>query len=118
VADSNACGYLLGSGSVTVHSSNVGVAPVPVMTGDIRLVPNPNKGIFMINGTFATTSDLEVTVEVTNVLGQVVYSSNVMTHNGIIDEKVQLNNSIANGMYVVSIRSANESKVFHMVVEQ
>ena len=118
VADSNACGYLLGSGSFTVHSANVGVKPVSAMSGDIRLVPNPNNGTFTIKGTLSSVDEQEVTIEVTNVLGQVIYSSRVIAHNGVIDEKVQMNNGLANGMYMVNVQSANESKIFHMVVEQ
>ncbi len=118
VSDSNACGYLIGGSSFTVHSSNVSVKPVSTMTGDIRLVPNPNNGTFTIKGTLSSIDDQEISIEVTNVLGQVIYTSKVIAHNGVIDEKVQMNSGLANGMYMVNVQSATESKVFHMVVEQ
>ena len=85
---------------------------------NVQLVPNPNKGTFNLKGTLATTVDEEVTIEVTDMLGQVIYSSKVAAHNGELNEKIQLSNTIANGMYLLNLRSASDNAVFHMVIEQ
>jgi uncharacterized protein YjdB len=114
----NSCGALIGSGVVIVTSSNVGVQPVVVTTaGDIRLVPNPNKGLFTLKGSLGTTGDQEVSIEVTDMIGQVVYTGKAIAHNGVVDETVKLTN-VANGMYMLNFHSGNENKVFHMVIEQ
>jgi len=118
VTDSNACGNLIGENNLTVISANVGVQPVTTLSGDIRLVPNPNNGIFTIKGTLGTVDDQEVSIEVTDMLGQVIYTNKVIAHNGTLDERVQIANTLANGMYMVTVHTANESKVFHMVIEQ
>ena len=51
------------------------------------------------------------------MLGQVVYSNKVTAQNGAINENVQLSN-VASGMYILSLRSGNESKIFHIVIAQ
>jgi hypothetical protein len=99
-----------------ISVSPLGVQHVAVET-DIRLVPNPNNGTFTIKGTWGTT-DEQVSVEVTNMIGQVVFSGKVDVRNGKVNEQVQLNNTLANGMYMFNMRTATESKVFHFVMEQ
>jgi hypothetical protein len=117
VTSSGGCSGIVGSGSMVVRVSGVGVKPVILAGSDIKLIPNPNNGQFTIKGSLAVTTDEEVSLEVTNVIGQVVYTSKVMVHNGEINERIQLNN-LANGMYMLNLRSVSDSKVFHMVIEQ
>ncbi len=110
---------LLGFNSVRIHLTNVGVQQVTAAgSDDVKLVPNPNKGAFTIKGALATTGDEEVTIEVTNMLGQVVYTGKVMTQNGNINEKIQLTGSLANGMYLLNLHSGSQNNVFHFVIEQ
>ncbi len=103
---------------VYINASNVGVKQVTGAGSDIVVVPNPNKGIFTIRGTLATTADQEVTVEVTDMLGQVVYRSKVMATGGRINQQVSLAPTTANGMYILSLNTDADNKVFHIVVEQ
>ncbi len=116
VVNVNACGVYSASSTVVVTTSNVGVQPVVTLSGDIRLMPNPNKGAFTLQGNIGST-DQNVAIEVTDMLGQVVYRSNVLVHKGELNEHIQLHN-IANGMYLLNLRADNGSKVFHMVIEQ
>jgi hypothetical protein len=44
---------------------------------EARVFPNPNRGEFTLAGTLATATDETVTVEVVDMLGQVIYKSNV-----------------------------------------
>jgi len=109
---------LAASDAVMITSTNVAVHNVTAAESDIKLVPNPNKGIFTLKGTLGTNLDQEVTVEVTDVIGQVIYTGKVTAHGGIVDAAVQLGNNIANGMYIVNFRAGSDNKVFHMVIEQ
>ena len=109
---------LEGFNSVKIHVFNVGVKAVTFGAGDIRLLPNPNKGDFMVKGTLGTTEDEEITMEVTDMIGQVVYKNKVIVHNGIINEHIQMTNTLANGMYMMNLHSGSDSKVFHFVIEQ
>ncbi len=118
VVSGGGCPGLTGSASLTLHVINVGVKPVTLTGSDIRLLPNPNKGVFTIKGTLGTVSAEEVSFEITDMLGQVIYKDKVSTRNGEIDEKIVLGKEIANGMYILSLHTGTENKVFHMVVEQ
>jgi uncharacterized protein YjdB len=83
---------------------------------NIIVIPNPNKGTFLIKGSLAATTDQEVSVEITDMLGQVIYRSTVVAISGQVNEQVQLDNTIANGIYMLTLRSETESKIFHVVV--
>jgi Glycine rich protein/GEVED domain/Secretion system C-terminal sorting domain len=111
------CG-LVGFNSIVMHVSSVGVKPVTTGNSDVRLVPNPNKGEFSVRGTFGSSVDQEVTIEVTDMLGQVIYNGKAATHNGNIDEHIRLSNTLANGMYILNLRSGSENSIFHFVIEQ
>ena len=123
--DSVSC-EVLGSGacavssfnSVVIHVTVVGISQVSGTAGDIRLIPNPNKGSFSIRGTLGTTTDEEVSYEITDMLGQVVYKNKLVATGGKINESVLLKSNLANGMYMLNLHSENENKVFHFVIEQ
>jgi hypothetical protein len=118
VMSSGGCAGLSGFNSITMHVANVGVKPVSLAGSNITLVPNPNKGIFTLKGSLGTASDEEVSVEAVNMLGQVVYSAKMIARNGELNERIQLTSSLANGMYILNVRSGTENKTFHFVIEQ
>jgi hypothetical protein len=106
-----------------VHTFNcvvLTVFPVSVINvaqvADIKLIPNPNKGDFMIKGSLSSVTDEEASIEVTNMIGQVIYRSNVTIHNGEVNERIQLS-SLANGMYLLNLKTQNANNVFRFVVE-
>jgi hypothetical protein len=118
VMSSGPCGGLLSFNSVTLTVGTLGVVNVPAANIDVNVMPNPNKGEFTVRGNLATKEDVEVTLEMTNMLGQTVYSNKVMANDGSINERIRLDNSLANGMYMLNLRSVSGSKVVHVVVEQ
>jgi glycine rich protein/type IX secretion system substrate protein/Big-like domain-containing protein len=115
VTSSLGCG-LASFNSVHIQVRNVGVQTLTV-NSDVKVIPNPNKGNFTVKGSVGT-ADEQVSLEVTNMLGQVVYSSKVMVQGGNLNEQIQLGNNLANGMYLLNVRSAGGTAVFHFVVEQ
>ena len=117
VLSSGSCSGLIGFNSITFHVANVGVKPVTLAGSNLTLIPNPNNGQFTIKGNVGTASE-EVTLQVVNMLGQVIYNQKVIARNGDINEKVQLTGSLANGMYLLNMQSASENRVFHFVIEQ
>ncbi len=105
VTSGGVCAGTSGSGSVVVSTTtNVGVKQVTSGNMDVTLQPNPNKGIFTVKGTLGTTADEEVTLEMTDLVGQVIYTSKVVAHGGNINEKVQVGGNIAN-RYVYTERA-------------
>ena len=102
--------------SVLMNVRNLGVSTMNA-NSSFAVVPNPNKGIFTLKGSLSAGSSDDLTVEVTNMLGQVVYKGQVRANNGNVDEHIQLSN-IANGMYLLNVHSETENAVFHVVVEK
>ena len=119
VTGSGLCGTH-SSSSVIIYVNNVGVTQITSGYGDIHLVPNPNKGEFTIRGSLAGTAggNEEVVLEITDMLGQVVYRNTAIAKNGKINEHISLGNTLANGMYILNLHSVNENRVFHFVIEQ
>ena len=101
------------NGDVSTSVTPVVVSAIPM---DVRIVPNPNNGTFTVKGIMGTMQDAEVTLEVTDVLGQIIYSSKVTAQAGKISEVISLNNTLTNGMYMMNVHSATEQKVFHFVI--
>ncbi len=104
--------------SVVIKVRTTGVTPVATTESDLRLIPNPNNGDFVVSGTLGTTTDEEVSMEITDMLGQTVYKGNVMSHAGSINERIKLSNTLANGMYMLNVKTASENKAFHFVLKQ
>jgi hypothetical protein len=117
VSGEGLCGTSSGTSGIRIHLENLGVQTVSV-AGDIKLMPNPNKGDFTISGTLGTADNEEVTLEVTNMLGQVVYTDKVTATGGAINKHIQLNSGLANGMYLLNLRSESKNAVVHFVMEQ
>ncbi len=112
------CGLVgFNSVGITVHGAGVGFTNVTGKGSNVTLVPNPNKGDFTVKGTLASNLDQEATLEVVDMIGQVIYTNKVMAQGGNINEHVKLNN-LANGMYLLNMRTGDESVVFHFVIEQ
>ncbi len=120
--------YTLGTGcasskSITVggahrDASNAETEVAKVAEGmDISVMPNPNNGIFHISGFLGSTDNDEVVLEVTNMLGQVVYQNKIVAQNGVVNEQVRLN-TVANGMYILTLSSDGQHKAFHIIVRQ
>ena len=104
--------------TVVVHPNGTGVATVSANGYTFTLQPNPNKGEFTINGTLAAQGDEQLNIVVTDVLGQAVYTGNTTAQNGSVNAHVTLANTVANGMYLVSLTSGSDRVVFHVVINR
>jgi uncharacterized protein YjdB len=106
---------------VVKHCSTTDVPVLVTSPAELTVYPNPNEGTFTVNGSIGDAQsggDTEVSLEVTNMLGQVVYSSKVTAINGNLNQRIVLGNKMAPGMYLLSVRSAVSGNVFHIVVEK
>ncbi len=113
VTRNDACA--LGSfNSIIINVGNVGINNV-ASANSIAVMPNPNTGEFTIKGQNGNV-DQELSLEITNMLGQVVYSDKINSVSGVINQKVILANSLADGVYNCSLHSATEASVFQMVI--
>ncbi|MCD6011822.1 MAG: C-terminal target protein [Flavipsychrobacter sp.] len=119
VTSSNPCVYPPGvhSSGVKVQVFGVGVQPISKQGNRFSLIPNPNKGMFVIEGTLSTY-EAKVNITITNLLGQTVHREVADVHDGILRQNIILEPTLANGTYLVSITTESEHSVFHMVLNK
>jgi len=103
---------------VNVKDCHLAVKPLANSGSDLHLLPNPNNGAFIIKGSLGTLSDAEVSIAITNMLGQSVYANKAIAKEGSIDQDIQLGNNLPPGMYLVNLLWANETKTFQVVIQQ
>ena len=101
-------------GNAYVTTTDVAVTTLPI---EVSLLPNPNKGSFIVKGTLGCKADSVISMEITDMLGQVIYSKTTTAASGLFYEEVQLNRTLANGMYLLKLHSGSENKTLHFVIE-
>ena len=115
VTSSGFCDGISAFSWVYITISSTGVMQAVTPGGDVQLFPNPNKGIFAIKGAVGS-ADEHVLLQVTDMLGYIVYTREVNAVNGNINEQLSLAN-VASGMYILNLHTAAGNKAFHFVVE-
>ncbi len=103
------------NGDMSTLATQLTVNPLPF---EIRLLPNPNKGAFVVVGTVGSNSDDTVVLEIADMLGQVVYNTETKATGGALNEHVLLNSNLSNGMYLLNVRTARGNKSLHFAVEK
>lgn len=81
----------------------------------INLYPNPNNGSFNLSGTIKSGNELSI--EVLNAIGQIVYTENVPVINNSLSKQVNLT-GMANGVYILRLKSGGESRIMRFTLEQ
>ncbi len=110
------------SGYVTTATAGINVRALGtgvINTNDnIVIGPNPSQGEFAIKGRVDPGISGEALLEITDLLGQVVYKKHLITSGGMIDEKISLIGTLTNGMYILSVETSNERYTIHFVIEK
>lgn len=83
----------------------------------IRLIPNPTNGHIVVSGEIATANGV-VNMQITDMLGQVVYSHAAQLKGGLLNEAVELGNELANGMYLLHIDGGSVHSAIHFVLKK
>ena len=110
VSTSNICSGGSASSFVIIRDTGVvlGMGQLIPSGGLIDIIPNPNKGTFIIRG--IVTSDANtVTIDITDVLGRSVYKRIGLLQNGKLNESIELKDNLANGIYLVHLVAGNWS---------
>jgi hypothetical protein len=102
--------------SLTVSVGSLAVDDVNTGAG-ISVFPNPNSGSFFVKGNFKNIADQEVSLVVTNMLGQVVYNGLIPVKGGNLEEQIMLDR-LTPGVYTLSVHTDAGSHVVHFVVGQ
>ncbi len=99
--------YDLSTSKITVDVGKpTSIAAIIGTNADIKLYPNPNNGLFRlaINGLEGSQN---AELEITNLLGEVVYNTTTHSSNGVILQDINLQN-VAPGTYFVRIITADK----------
>jgi len=96
--------------------NDLGVATVS-NNSSISLYPNPNSGTFTVKGNTGIVADEDVSVDVTDMVGQSVYKGLIRATNGAINELITMG-SIASGNYILTLHSDHVNTVMHFVIEK
>ncbi len=102
--------------STIVHITNLAVGQSSANSNSIALLPNPNHGKFYVRGSLNITPGMEADIEVTDMLGQIVYKGKLAAPNGTVDTAIELNNSLSDGMYQLRVISGGETSVVSFVI--
>jgi uncharacterized protein YjdB len=102
--------------SVEMNVSTTGIQQLSGVLDNIKLLPNPNSGSFHITGNLNGANKQQLAVEITNMLGQAVYNGKLNVQGGKLDEQISLDNSLANGMYMLKLSASDENKSFRFVI--
>jgi hypothetical protein len=107
VYNANGCG----SGQSAPVNDPLGIAVVSDIDF-INVAPNPNDGHFMLN--FSVSKTDNYTLEIHDVLGQVIYSETLLNFNGKFSKEIDLR-AYGKGMYSISIGNAQQKSVIRTI---
>lgn len=85
---------------------------------DIKLFPNPNNAVFNVKCASGNEINEEITIEITDMRGNIVYSNNFVLANGNLDTQVALGSNIANGMYILNLKTKTYNKAVTFAVQR
>jgi len=105
-----------GTSNTLIVGTNVGVANISASFENVALFPNPNNGSFTVKGTIENMSNEMVSLEVTDLLGRVMYTDHAAVQNNEINKTMELHD-IPGGVYFLSIRQEGVSKVFRFIIQ-
>jgi uncharacterized protein YjdB len=106
------------SNMIIIKLSTVDVQTIAGVNSGLSLFPNPNTGDFTLTGGVSILPGNELNIEVTDVLGHVIYKGKTMPVNGLVQEKIALGTQIVPGTYIVRINGDNVNETFHFVVNK
>ncbi len=106
------------SDTLGFHVTNiVGVQQTTHEGNNINLAPNPNKGIVTISG-IVTEEAGDATIQVTDILGSVVYTGNVSIAKRAIKTQIALNSNLASGVYLMHVITASGHEVLRFTLSK
>jgi hypothetical protein len=117
VTSSGVCDGITSFDWAFISVESLGVSPQGSSV-EIRLIPNPNSGSFTLSGMLSATIKDPATIQVTDMLGQVVYSGLAKVNRGQINESVSLGTELSDGMYILTMELAGDRRIFHFVLNR
>ncbi len=104
------------SNVVVVHTERLSVNGLNNDQHTVSLYPNPNSSSFRLGG-YMRAGLTGISYEVTDVAGTVVHAGKLSSNSGIIDDAIELDKNIADGIYILHLHSDVSNEVLHFVVQ-
>ncbi len=131
----------LSAGTVNIsYSSSLGCSAVRAVTvtalsgartgysgfdcNGIKIMPNPNSGIFTINGALENfdkltpSSETTVYLVISDIIGKTILSGKIQSVNGWINSVVELGSQIPDGTYFLKLTAEQETHIFTVIVQR
>lgn len=101
---------------IAVISPLLSVYTSSAASSGLTLYPNPNNGTFTLSGKLNTTTAAQVSTEICDMIGNIIYKTTVTATNGMLDEQIRLDNNLPSGSYLLKTITATETQTFHFTV--
>jgi PKD repeat protein len=104
--------------SVTVLNVNAtGITTTAKETAQVSIYPNPSAGLFTLNLTNVSTGVSKAQINITNILGDVVYSTQEQVSNNAIAKEIDLQ-STSNGAYFMKVIVGDKSYTSKIIINK
>lgn len=118
VYGSGACGLPSFNTIFMTVDPSASVADFKAVIKNVKLAPNPNNGHFTISASLSSIVNEPVSIDISNMLGQSIHTSKVEVRNGVLETTIDLDDSLSNGMYMLSINAGGTRTVLPFVIKQ
>ena len=115
--------YMLPSGCKdTIHVTvkpQTGIGGQTPDDASLSVIPNPNRGTLTLRGSLPSEyNTTEVTIEITDVLGKIIYNDVANVDQGMISKTISLDNSVSNGVYMIRLVNSSVNRVLRFTVQR
>ena len=119
VNTSDVCSGGSGSSSLVIRDTGIvlGLGQLTSSGAMIKIIPNSNKGAFTISGP-VTSDAAEVTIDITDVLGRLVYKRIVPLQKGKLNIPIELGDNLENGVYLIHLVAGNWSTFSKVILRR
>ncbi len=94
-----------------------GIGTVGFAPGSLTLSPNPNRGTILVSSTVGQ-GEQSATIQITDLLGHVVFSAPVLVQNGRINYQLALDNELSNGLYLLNVVTSAGRQVARFTLDK
>jgi hypothetical protein len=85
------------------HTAMLRAGESNVQQPNLIIFPNPTAGSFVLELMMGEEENAEATMQILNLLGQVMYYETTSVASGMLREEIQFNDAVAQGMYLVKV---------------
>lgn len=106
----------MGSNQICLEVDYSGVNNVNKGTFSMTLFPNPNSGQFTLSGMLNSGSGDDLSYEVVDMTGKVVYTGRAAVVNGLVHQDISLDDKIVPGQYIMKVLMADGTEYIHFSI--